>query len=52
MEDGNGLIAGQGFYFRGIKGRREFHAYELSDLFSMVILFVNIYEQKIQMYYQ
>ena len=39
---GNGLIAGPGFlqgsYFRGIKGRREFHAQELGDLFCDVVV--------------
>jgi hypothetical protein len=38
---GNGLIAGQGllqgFYFRGDKGRREFHAKKLGDLFDMLL---------------
>lgn len=41
----NGLIAGpgllQGFYFRGVKGRREFHAQELGDLVGDVVCWHN-----------
>jgi hypothetical protein len=34
VEEGNGQIAGADFYFRGIKGHREFHAWVPDDLFG------------------